>query len=171
MKKFIPTIALAFLSGCASVYNPIPSGYTGPTSNISDSFNVISTSKVEFFYVEKLDEHDLANSRLTSLAANKGRGMYMAPVLVQRTIPASKPTSLTLVARTEYAAPILVLTNPVYQIKGVLDFTGDPGKRYIVRGELKESHSAVWLEDEDSGQLVGKKFEIDGAGKLGFFEK
>lgn len=98
--------------------------------------------------------------------------MSMSPVLIQRAVPAAKPTSLLLVARTEYAAPILTLTNAVYQVKGKIDFTPEPNKRYIVRGELGESHSSVWLEEEDSKQLVGKKIEVEGsAAKLGFFEK
>ncbi|MBA4108801.1 MAG: hypothetical protein C0487_04315 [Leptothrix sp. (in: Bacteria)] len=172
MKKLLSLLAFAFLSGCASVYNPVPDGYVGPTSNLSDSFNVVSGSKVEFFYVDQLDGHQVTNSRFASIAANKGRGMSMSPVFIQRAIPANKPLSLLLVARTEYAAPILTLTNAVYQVKGTIDFTPEPNKRYIVRGELGESRSSVWLEEKDSKQLVGKKIELEGsAAKLGFLEK
>ena len=97
--------------------------------------------------------------------------MRMTPVLTQRFIPASKPTSLTIVARTEYAAPILALTHEVFQVKGDIDFTPSPAKRYVVRGKLSEEYSSVWLEDEDTHEVVGKKIEIKGSAKLGIFEK
>ncbi len=98
--------------------------------------------------------------------------MSMSPVLVQRAIPAAKATTLLLVARTEYAVPILTLTNTVYQVKGKIEFTPEPNKRYIVRGQLGEGHASVWLEEEDTKQLVGEKVEVEGsAAKLGILEK
>jgi hypothetical protein len=171
MKKLTIFLSLLLLTGCATAYMPVPEGYTGPTSNLSDSFNPISSSQVEFFYVRAVDGHDIDNSLFASRAANEGRGMSMTPVLIQRPIPASKPTSVTLIARTEYAAPILALTNTVFQVKGNLDFTPAPAKRYIVRGKLSEDYSSVWLEDEDTHEVIGKKIEIHGSAKLGFFEK
>ncbi len=95
----------------------------------------------------------------------------MTPVSAGRLVPASKPIVLRLIARTEYAAPILVLTNPVYQVKGTIDVTLEPNKHYIVRGQLGESSSSVWLEDAETHQVAGKKTEIEGSAKLGFFEK
>lgn len=172
MKSSFAMLSLLLLSGCAAnAYKPVPDGYAGATANIADSHNAISTSKVEFFYVEKIDGHAVENSRINSLAANRGRGMNMAPVMVQRNVPAAKPTSLDIVGRTEYAAPILSMTNTVYQVKGKIDFTPEPGKRYVVRGELGEARSAVWLEEEASRRLIGNKIEITGPASLGFFEK
>jgi len=94
-----------------------------------------------------------------------------SPVAVERQVPAAKPTSLQIVGRTEYAAPILVLTNPVYQVKGSIDFTPEANKRYVVKGELSEARSSVWLEDAQTQQIVGNKILIEGSAKLGFFEK
>lgn len=171
MKKLIPIISLVFFSGCTTMYNPVPEGYTGPTANISDSFNVISSSKVEFFYVDAVDGQSIKDSRSASLIANHGRGFLMSPVLEQRAVPASKPIQMKLVARTEYAAPILALTNPVYQVTGDLNFIPEPGKRYVVRGLLGEESSSVWLEEEVTRNIVGMKIEVKGSAKLGFFEK
>lgn len=172
MKRFIVVAAIALLSGCASkAYKPVSEGYAGPTANISDSYNVVSTSKVEFFYVGKLDGHDVENSRLNSLAANRGRGMNMTPVLVQRSVPASRSMSIEIVARTEYAAPILTLTNAVYQVKGTIDFTPEPGMEYVIKGELGEARSLVWLEETASHRVIGKKIAVEGPAKLGFLEK
>ncbi|MBP9915910.1 MAG: hypothetical protein KBF24_06860, partial [Thiobacillaceae bacterium] len=72
---------------------------------------------------------------------------------------------------TEYAAPILTLTNTVYQVKGAVTFKPEDYRNYVVRGELGESYSAVWLEEELTGKTVGKKIEIHGSAKLGTFEK
>jgi hypothetical protein len=164
-------LAGVLLSGCASVQDTASEGYSGPTAQIDDSFNTVSDSKVEFFYVDKLDNHDMRNARAASLMANYGGGMHMTPVSAGRLVPASKPIVLRLIARTEYAAPILVLTNPVYQVKGTIDVTLEPNKHYIVRGQLGESSSSVWLEDAETHQVAGKKTEIEGSAKLGFFEK
>jgi hypothetical protein len=171
MKRLTFVLSVALLSGCASVQNSATEGYTGPTAQVDDSFNAVSGSKVEFFYVDKLDGHDLRNARSASLIANAGGGLRMTPVAAGRIVPASKPISLVIVARTEYAAPILVLTNAVYQVKGTVDITLEPNKHYVVKGALSEASSSVWLEDAESHQVAGKKIQIDGSAKLGFFEK
>jgi len=171
MKKLLPLLAVVLLSGCASVYKPVPDGYTGPTATIEDSFKAVSNSEVEFFYVNKLDGHDIKNSRFASLSANAGRGMNLNPVPVERAVPASKPLSVLIVGRTEYGAPILALTNTVYQIKGTIDFTPEPNKRYVVKGALAESRSSVWLEDAQTKQVIGSKVQIEGSAKLGIFDK
>lgn len=79
--------------------------------------------------------------------------------------------SLTAIARTQYAAPILALTGTIYQVKGVIEFTPLPDRSYVVRGELGDAYSAVWIEEDGSGTLVGKKVEIKGSAKLSAFEK
>lgn len=171
MKFIAPLLAATLLAGCASVHEPVPQGHVGPVAIVEDSFRQLSTSKTDFFYVEQVDGHKIDNSRAKSLAANRGAGMRMTPQFEQRNIPASRPTSLTIVARTEYAAPILTLTRSVYEVKGVVDFTPEPGKRYVVRGSLQADRSSVWLEEKESQQVVSKKIEIEGSAKLGIFSK
>jgi len=95
----------------------------------------------------------------------------MTPIPAQRAVPSAKSISVQLVARTEYAAPILALTGTVYQVKGTIEFVPEPDRRYIVRGALGETQSAVWLEDLDTMKLVGKKVVVEGSAKLGLFEK
>ena len=85
-------------------------------------------------------------------------------------VPA-KPISITLVARTEYAAPILALANSVYEVKGTIEITPGPKKQYFVRGTLGEDYSAVWLEEAYTGVQIGQKIEVRGNAKLGFLEK
>lgn len=161
--------ALSVVSGCAT-YKPIPDGYSGDRTIIKDSVLVHSSSKADFFFVEAVDNHNIENSRIRTRLANQGRGMNMSPVVVEREIP-TRPTTLRLVGRTEYGAPILALTSAVYQVKGDVQFTPEPHKSYVVKGDLGENYSAVWLEEIGTNAIVGAKVEVNGSAKLGILEK
>ncbi|MFZ2539553.1 MAG: hypothetical protein WAX04_11715, partial [Oscillospiraceae bacterium] len=157
------------MSGCAS-YNPIPEGYSGQKASIQDSALEQSSQKADFFYVESVDGHDIENSVIVTSQANRGRGFSMTPKTIGREIPA-RLTTLKIVGRTVYAAPILDLTNTVYQVKGNIQFTPEANKFYTIKGELGESYSAVWVEEYGVGAVAGTKIEIRGSAKLGTFEK
>jgi hypothetical protein len=171
--RFASTLMVAIaliLPGCVTYQPTIPEGYTGSRTTITDSVTTHSDSKADFFYVEAVNGHDVENSRIKTAIANQGRGMSMTPVILGREIP-TQPTTLTLVGRTAYAAPILAMTNTVYEVKGNVQFAPEPGKSYVVKGELAEDHSAVWLEETDGNPVEGTKVEIQGAAEMGFFDK
>jgi hypothetical protein len=157
------------LSGCAT-YKPVPEGYTGPTATIKDTFKTFGGSKAEFFYLAEVDGHGVQNSRTASLDNSRGMGMILRTFPIHRAVPTT-PQSFTIVARTEYAAPILAMTHEVYQVKGVIQLTPEAGKTYVVKGVLNGDASAVWLEEEASQQVIGEKIKPSGSAKLGFFEK
>lgn len=163
-------LAVLVLFGCATYQPSIPKNYTGPRAILCDSVKKHSSSKADFFHVSHVDGREVVNSRIQTRNANQGRGMTMDPVVLQREIVA-QPTRLTIVGRTEYAAPILALTSAVYEVKGEVEFTPEPNKVYTVRGELGKSYSAVWVEEDISKAVVGKKVEVKGSAALGFFEK
>jgi hypothetical protein len=163
------SVVIAAMSGCAT-YNPIPDGYAGPRATLRDSVVAHSHSKADFFYVQEVDGHQIEDSRTKTLQVNYGRGMYMTPQVVERQIPA-RASSLKLVGRTEYAAPILTLTNTVYQVTGDVQFTPAADKVYVVKGELGENYSAVWLEEFGVGPVAGTKVEVKGSAGLGILEK
>jgi hypothetical protein len=169
--KFIAAlIFLAVLNGCAGVYQPIPDGYSGPRVTIRDSVLTHSGSKADFFCIEAVDGNSIDNSRIATRQANRGRGMSMTPKIISRELPV-RPITLKLVGRTEYAAPILALANTVYEVKGDISFTPEANKLYIVKGELNDSRSAVWIEEQDAGIVSGTKVEVTGSAKLGVLEK
>jgi hypothetical protein len=171
MNRWILTSGLVFfLSGCASLAPSVPEGYTGPVAIIKDSVRPHGPSKAEFFYLSEIDDRKIDDSRSRTLRTNQGRGFNMAPAIVERNV-AAKPSTFKIIGRTEYAAPILALTNTVYQVAGTVTFTPEAYRNYIVRGTLGESYSAVWVEDEATSKVVGEKVELRGAAKLGFFEK
>lgn len=158
------------LSGCATFSPAVPEGYVGPVAIIKDSVKSYSASKADFFYLSGIDERKIEDSRSRTLRANHGRGFNMTPALVERNVPA-KPSAFRIVGRTEYAAPILALTNTVYQVVGTVTFTPEAYKHYVVRGILGENYSAVWVEEEATNLQIGEKIELRGTAKLGILEK
>ncbi len=169
-KRLVLIFSLLMLSGCATMEPPVPENYSGPTALIKDSIKQHSTERSDFFFLEQIDEKDIPNSRISTRIANHGRGFYMEPVVIERRVK-SQLAAFKVVARTEYAAPILALTNPVYQVIGKVQFSPESGKVYVVKGEVGESYSSVWIEEEQSHQVIGEKTEDTGSTALGFFDK
>jgi hypothetical protein len=157
------------LSGCA-MGKPVPDGYAGPTARINDTSHPRSSTSVDFFYVSEVNGREIPNSVTETRSANYGRGFNMTPQVTSRLVPA-EPSTFKIYGRTEHAAPILALVNKVYEVSGTSTFTPLPDHLYRVVGELQPDHSAVWIEDVDTQQMVGQKIEISGAATLNFFEK
>jgi hypothetical protein len=170
-RRWLLLTAVLSLAGCAHYVPTLPENYTGPQARFDDSAKVYSRSKADFFVVESIDGAQVDNSLNETLRRNHGRGMFMELYFIQRPVPAGKSMVVALKARTHYAAPILALTNSVFQVKGTTEFTPQPGKNYVVRGRLEEDYSAVWVEESDTGQVVGRKVEAQGSAKLGILEK
>lgn len=170
--KLAPALVIFCLSltGCATYRDPVAPDYQGATATILDSNTVASTRKADLFYLLAVDGDEVDSALSKTIRANRGGGFTLSTVSTFTRIPI-RPLTLTIVGRTHYAAPILVLTNPVYQVAGDIQFTPEPAKVYIVRGELGEGYSAVWLEERDTGQQIGKKIEIKGSAALGILQK
>lgn len=169
-KLFALSFTAVFLGGCATFTSPIPENYNGPLATIKDSVKSYSLRKADFFYLSHIDEKRIEDSLSKTRQVNYGRGMNMSPVVLERKVP-SHPSTFKVVGRTEYAAPILALTNTVYEVSGDVKFSPEKDRTYIVKGELGESYSAVWIEDVATNALVGEKIEIKGSAKLGVFQK
>lgn len=171
MQKLFLTVAFFItLSGCATTSSLLPEGYKGPTARIKDTVISFGPKKADFFYVSHVNGKTVENSLIKTRQVNYGRGMKMTPEIIERQIPIG-PSIVTIVARTEYAAPILALTNDVYEVKGDISFTPQENKTYSVYGELGENYSVVWLEDESDHTVIGNKIEVRGSAKLGIFQK
>ena len=160
-----------FMSGCVRYQPSIPDNYTGAIAKIQDSFLAQSKTKIDFYYVSKVNGNKIYNSRFQTLDKNYGRGFSMEPVVLNHDIPAGEPCTITIVARTQYAAPILALMNPVYEIKGDIVFTPMANQEYLVKGRLDDNASFVWIQNIDTKELVGEKIKIEGSSALGHFEK
>jgi len=171
IKQVFGVLSLVFIvSGCVEYKPVVAKGYTGRVAIIKDTAKIYSPQKVDFFYVSKYNGSYMDNSRGRTLEMNYGAGLSMVPQVIDRKIPIKKCT-ITITARTEYAAPILALSNTVYKVEGEITFLPKANHKYVVRGVLGENYSAVWLKDTNTGKRVGKKIEINGSAELGFFEK
>lgn len=144
------------LAGCTT--NPVPEGYHGPLAHISDSTATSESNGLDFFVLESVDGRMIDDSISETIAANQGRGSVMDPVVIGRDVPA-RPARFGVRGLTHYAAPILSLTNTVYQITGEIRFTPAPGGHYVVKGKLGADYVGVWIEDADTGQVMGNKVE------------
>jgi len=126
-------------------------------ATIKDSVQVHASDKADFFYVESIDGQSIKNSLQRSMQLNRGKGFRMDPYLIDRQLPANKSVKLDLAGKTHYGAPIQELFNKVYQVNGQITFTPEKGKTYVVKGELDEGTSSVWLEDEETHKIIDKK--------------
>ena len=166
-------IALSiFLAGCATYSSSVPEGYAGPTADLMDSYKVHSSAKADFFVAEKVNGAEVSNGLIATLRANRGRGMQMTPASTLRPLAAEQPVKVSVKARTHHAAPILAIVRAAYEVVGVVEFVPKTDAKYVVRGELGDEYSAVWIEDEKTGQVMGSKIEkTDGSARLNFFQK
>jgi len=161
--------AMLLLAGCVTT-DLVPEDYTGPTAIIEDSTVRNTKSQVDFYYLSQVDgksvENALGNSRMSS--SGGGFNMSIAPV-DRRVLP--QEAVFEIVGRTGYAAPIQSFTNKVYEVKGDVTFTPQERTVYVVKGTLGESYSAVWIEEKETGNLIGEKIEVEGSAALNFFQK
>ena len=163
--RYLFLMGVFFISGCATLHDPVPSGYTGETVLLEDSYTSYGSTKADIFFVQKVDGKEIDNTLYKTRDDNYGKGMYMQPSVVSRRIPA-KEVTIHIVGRTAYAAPILTLINTVYEAKGDIKFTPEPRKTYIVKGKLGENYSAVWVEERMSEKIVGKIEQKDSSSVL-----
>jgi hypothetical protein len=150
------------VAGCATspAYQPsLPAGYAGPKATIRDTASLPYSSRANLFYLEKVDDRELLDSRSATMHANQGRGNSIIPTMLAHEVPA-RTSKFSVVALIQFAAPILALTNPAREVRGVVEFTPVDGKVYVVRGSLSGPVSAVWIEEAKTGEVMGRKVEV-----------
>ena len=156
----------ALLSAC--VADAVRSDYHGPLAHITDSVAPRDDNSADFFYLARIDGYAIADSLAATEGASRGSGGK--PVVIGRDVAATE-TRFTIVGVTHYAAPLLALNHPAYELSGDVSFAPAPHHNYVVRGVLGETYSAVWVEDKDTGDVAGPKIEVKGAAPLGLLEK
>jgi hypothetical protein len=155
--KFIVPIALAvLLAGCAGLQPATPPDYTGPTANVADQSVQVSSQLLHVFEITQVDGRRLLSTSIATVQANHGRGFSVAPVALTNELPL-RPARVRLQAITQYAAPILALTNPTCQAQGDVDFTPEAGKAYRVAGRVSAEVCEAWIEDLATRQPVTEK--------------
>jgi hypothetical protein len=153
-----------FISGCAT-YEPAPKGYVGATAKFADSVTSDGERCASFFFLEAYDGHEVQNALVATQRRNSGRGMAMATEGYSRQVPAQEAT-FHLTGRTHCAAPIIEVGHTVYLIEGDVEFAPQGDGQYVVKGELRDDYSAVWVEDQLTGKQLGNKLLVKGSTAL-----
>lgn len=166
LTRFAP-LAVALLAGCASFSSlqpATPPDYAGPTANVADQVVQVSGQLLHVFEIAQVDDRRLLSSSIATVQANQGRGFAVAPVALTNELPL-QPTRVRLQAATQYAAPLLAMSNPTCRTLGDVTFTPQEGKRYAVRGRITAQACEAWIEDLASGQPVTDKVSGPGTGR------
>jgi hypothetical protein len=159
-RRALPIALLLALAACAATaVNPLPEGYSGPVAHITDSGQSLGHTSAVLFYVAKVDGRRIDDSAAATARTNAGKGLDMTPVVIGRDVPA-EPTTFTIVGTRIYAAPILSIIQPSYEVSGETKFTPLPGEAYVVKGEVGRDHSTVWVEDVKTGAVMGDRLEV-----------
>lgn len=157
MKNFLLLILSLVITGCATTPMPIPEGYSGPLAKVIDSKRSVSSTKVHFFELTKIDGRTIKTSSWETFEHNYGRGFDMTVKVNGREVPAGKAV-LTLSGVTHVAADILAFGGKMYSVSGDVTVNLEEGQEYTVRGKLSKEYKGVWLEDSD-GNIVSDKIE------------
>jgi hypothetical protein len=161
----IPMMGMCLLiSGCAT-YEPAQKGYAGPTAKLGDSVVSDGGRCASFFVLDAYEGHDVQNALIVTERQNSGRGLAMTIEDYSRSVPAQEAV-FHIKGRTHCAAPIIEVANTVYMIEGDVKFAPQGGGRYVIKGELREDHSALWVEDVSTGKQCGNKLLVKGSTAL-----
>jgi hypothetical protein len=152
------------ISGCAT-YEPAQKGYAGATAKLADSVTSDGGRCASFFFLDSYDGHDVQNALIATQRRNSGRGLAMTIEGYSRQVPALEAT-FHITGRTHCAAPIIEVGNTVSSIEGDVKFTPQGDGQYVIKGELLEDHSAVWVEELSTGKQCGNKLRVAGSTAL-----
>jgi hypothetical protein len=160
MKRSVWGVATAVLAGCATVTEPVPADYKGPTATIEDSCALESSGKGQFFVVSEIDGQRIRSSLAATGSASYGRGFSLTIACIGRKVPATR-MKLKLRATHATAAPIHEMASRAagtfFGTEATVDFEPQPGRFYYVRGSLAKDRSCVWIEESPSNAAVTDK--------------
>jgi hypothetical protein len=131
----------------------------GERAFIADSSVGGGRSGATFFFLAEVDGVATAgNNMRASLQASAGRGADLRIQDFYRSVSSGK-RKLKLSARFAYAAPIqsLFQKGGYGSIDGEIEVELKPSASYRVTGVLDAFRTEVWLEDKNTGELVGQK--------------
>jgi hypothetical protein len=148
--------AAVLLAGCAGYQPATPPEYTGPTANVADQAVPVNGRLLHVFEMTEVDGRRLATTSMATVRANQGRGFHVKPVALTNELPL-RPARVKLQVATQYAAPILAMTNPTCQVQGEVAFTPEAGKGYRVAGRVAPEACEAWIEELATQQPVTAK--------------
>ena len=142
------------MGGCA-LQPPITRDYAGPVAVVEESALRTDSGKAAMFFIRKIDGRRILNSEIRSLSASQGRGNNLTIVTKPYDVPAEKHV-FTVVGSYVWAMDGRGLFEASRAVTGDLEFVPQAGHTYLVKGSLSKQVSTVWVEDKDTGQIIGK---------------
>jgi hypothetical protein len=155
LKNIIVLIsALILMTGCVAFKSPIPVGYSGTTTTISDSYSDHEGSTAHFYIVNKINGLFIEDSGYKTRVANSGRGFNMTPTMLSREIATIEQT-ITIAGFVQFATDGQAMFGDSMLVSGDIKFTPQAHETYKVNGKLDQSGSEVWLENS-KGEIVSE---------------
>jgi len=165
--KRLPLLMTALLAGCAS-WRPFeaatPADYTGPTAHVADQVVALGPQRLHVFEITEVDGRRLPSSSMASARSGEGSRMTLTPVALSNELPLSA-LRVRLQAATQYASPLVALSQPSCRTVGEVGFTPEDGKRYTVQGRIATEACEVWIEDAATRRAVTDKISGPGTGR------
>ena len=146
---WLSVLSLA-VAGCATVRDPLPPGYVGPTASVLDTWSLDANERDQVFAVLTVDDVTINNAISETIRASHGRGAYAALRDARRQVPAKK---LKLKVRGTHfsAAPIAEMARRAVgtfqSVEGTVELVANANAEYRVTGELSKAKSCVWIEE------------------------
>ncbi len=154
------TVTAAVLCGCAQP--PAPQKLTGPVAHLEMTQMTRGNNGHDFFFLSKIDGQDFYQQH---------KGVDLSGEITTVVDIPARTARFTIGAHTSYPAPIFGITNPVYDLAGDTTLTPVADQTYVIKGTLGPDYSAVWIENAQTGEIVGTKIEAKGSASIGFFKK
>ncbi len=149
------------LAGCASVPEEVEPPLQGPKAVLTDTALQSGGSRGHLFYLSRREGKDVANTGSATAKATYGKGAALHTVRVSRELPAG-PQTLRLSGHPVNAMPIQAMFAKHCRAEGEVKVDLQADRRYVVRGLINAVGCAVWIEDEEGGELAGSRVSAPG---------
>ena len=154
MKKLGLVFFVFILASCATIYEPIPAGYTGETATVKDSYTNLASTKAHYFILYKMDDQYVSHSWSATRSANYGMGMLFTPSMVTRKVT-TEEHKYTIQGLVFFPTDVQALIGDNMSVEKEFLFSPAAGETYTVKGELSKEGSKVWLEDSSGSVIEG----------------
>lgn len=151
MKKLATILAALGASGCVSYYDPAPRpekpGSIVQAATLVDSSKREGGTRVQLFYVSKIDGKEIENALNATAKSNYGKGLVVHPVTPLRAVPANRMITLEICAQTYNGAPILDLFRSDTKKCETLTRAFEANTTYYVIGEIHKKEATIEIVD------------------------
>lgn len=142
MKKYFAITVAVCTSGCVSYYDPMlrtdKSGAVIEAATLIDSSKRVDGTRVQLFYVSKVDGKEIENALNATSKFNNGKGIAVQPIAPHRQVPANMALALEICGETYNGAPILDLFRADQKRCETFSRSFDPNKNYYVTGHIDQ---------------------------------